>query len=579
MNENVNKVSISEERVWMKYFPEEAVSAQLPQCTIYSYLKEINGDRLDKTALHYYGTNIKWKTMFERIDACANAFAALGVKQGDVVSFLTVAVPECIFAIYALNKIGAVANAIDPRMDVKSISRMVRESESKVLLTIDLAFPKVRAIMKEIKQEHIIVQSATTSLPLVKKVAMKMAVKTNVYYDDIVIDWKTFISKGKGVEAVEAPYVGDATVAIAYTGGTTGFPKGVMLTNDSMNAVVINFKYCGIQYNMSDRFLGIIPVFSTYGMVCGMHMPLCMGLELVPIPKFEPTKFGKLVKDFRPVHLISTPAFIEMMMNSEEVKGMDLSFLKTLGSGGDTMNEGLENKLNHFMKRHNMQYPLAQGYGMSELSAAASFCVHDIYKSLSVGIPSVTTTVSIFDPETGEEKGYNELGEICVTGPSMMKGYFKREEETAHVMRMHNDGRVWIHSGDIGYIDEEGFLFIKGRVKRMITRFDGHKVFPVNLESLVGEHENIRNCSVIGVNDRGHSQGQYPVVFIEVDGDVDKDELCKEIFDYCDKNVEERGKPVAVLAIDSIPLTGMGKNDYRALEEQYREYDYTTWNQ
>lgn len=578
MNERENKLRISEEKVWMKHFPKESANVEMPKQKIYTHLKEINGDRLDCTAIHYYGTNIKWKTMFERIDECANAFAALGVKQGDMVSFLTVAVPECIFAIYALNKIGASVNAIDPRMDVKSISRMIKESGSKILVSIDLAFPKVRAIMKDIKPEYVIIQSATTSLPFVKKVAMKMATKTNIQYSDTVINWKTFMAKGKGTVAEEAPYVGDATTAIAYTGGTTGFPKGVVLTNDSMNAVVINFKYCGIDYKMGDRFLGIIPVFSTYGMVCGMHMPLCLGLELVPIPKFEPDKFGKMVKDFRPNHLISTPAFIEMLMSSEAVKGMDLSFLLTLGSGGDTMNEGLEDKLNRFIKRHNMKYPLAQGYGMSELSAAASFCVNDIYKPFSVGVPSLTTTISIFDPETGEELDYNETGEICVTGPSMMKEYFNRPEETAYVMRKHDDGQIWIHSGDIGYLDEDGFLFIKGRVKRMITRFDGHKVFPVNLESLVSEHADVHNCVVIGVNDRSHGQGQYPMVLIEADAGVDKQALCKEIFAYCDRQVEERGKPVAVLAIDEIPLTGMGKNDYRTLEDEYRDYDYTKWN-
>ena len=351
------------------------------------------------------------------------------------------------------------------------------------------------------------------------------------------------------------------------------------MTNDSMNAVVINFKYCGLVYEEGDRFLGIIPIFSSYGMVCGLHMPLCINLQLVPVPKFVPEKFGHLIKTFRPRHFISTPAFIELLINSPEVKGMDLSFITTMGSGGDTMNEGLEGKLAQFMKEHNMRYPLAQGYGMSELSAAASFCVDDIYKSGSVGIPSLTTTVGIFDPETGEELGYNEQGEICVTGPSMMKGYFNQPEETAYVMRKHADGKVWIHSGDVGYIDEDGFLFIKGRIKRMITRFDGHKVFPVNLESLVHERADVRNCSTIGVNDRQHSQGQYPMILVEFAEDVeDKEALCKEIFQYCDENVEERGKPIAIVPIDSIPLTGMGKNDYRALEEIYKDFDYLSWS-
>ena len=574
-----NKRKISEEKVWMNIYSDEAKSVTLPKLTIYNYLKEYNKDQLDKSAVHYYGTDISFRELFARVDECADAFAAQGVKKGDIVSFVSVATPESIYAVYALNKIGAVANTIDPRMDIASIRRMILEAGSKVLIVLDIAFPKIKKIMDDINQDRIIVQSAYTSLSLVKRTVMQAKTKTDVPYSDVVIKWKEFIKGAKNARAVEAPYVGDALVAITYTGGTTGFPKGVMLTNDSMNAVVINFQYCGIKYEKSHRFLGIIPIFSAYGMVCGMHMPLGLGVTLVPIPNFVPATLGKLVKQFRPNHMISTPAFIEMFIDSPDIKGMDLSFLYTLGSGGDTMNEGLEKKLWKFMEEHNMKYPLAQGYGMSELSAAASFCVGDMYKPSSVGIPSLTTTVSVFDPETGEELGYNEIGEVCVTGPSMMKGYFNRPEETAHVMRKHDDGLVWIHSGDLGYVDEEGFVFIKGRIKRMITRFDGHKVFPINLESMISEHKEVINCAVIGVDDRGHGQGQYPVVFIELRPGVDKKQFCKYMFELCDRDVEERGKPVAVVAIDKIPLTAFGKNDYVTLEKEYKEFDYTKWEE
>ena len=307
-------------------------------------------------------------------------------------------------------------------------------------------------------------------------------------------------------------------------------------------------------------------------------MPLTLGLELIPIPRFVPEQFGKLVRQFRPNHMISTPAFYELMMDSKAMKDFDLSFLKTMGSGGDTMNEGLENKLDAFMKSHNIRYPLAQGYGMSEVSAAASFCVNDIFKRKSVGIPSITTSIAIFDPETGKELGYNEIGEVCITGPSMMKGYYRKPEETAIVMREHEDGQVWVHSGDIGYMDEDGFVYIKGRMKRMITRFDGHKVFPVNIESMVAERDDVRNCCVIGVNDLGHGQGQYPLVVVELDPTVDRAAVCKEIFDHCQEQLEERGKPVAVLPIETIPLTGSGKVHYRDVEDKFSNYDYTKWD-
>ncbi len=568
----------SDLKPWLKYYDNAALSDDLPMCSAYQYLKQINEKYPEQVALHYYGRDIKYKEFFEQIDKCANAFCALGVKSGDIVSLVTVSVPETVIAIYALNKMGAVANTIDPRMDVTSISRMVRESKSKCLVVLDIAFAKIRRIRSEISQEHIIVQSAFRSLPFIKKTIKNMMEKVPVTYDECVIDWDDFLKKGEAVEAQEAPYKGDAIFAITYTGGTTGFPKGVMLTNDSVNAVAHNFKHSSIDAKRKDKFLGIIPVFSSYGLVCGLHMPLSLGLTMLLIPNFVPRKIGKLVKTFKPQHMISVPAFYEILMESKEVKNMDLSFLVTLGSGGDTMNEGLESKLRDFMKKHNMMRPLAQGYGMSELSAAVSFCAEDVYKEGSVGIPSITTTVSVFNPDTFDELDIMEEGEICITGPSMMKGYFKNVSETEYVMRKHPDGKYWIHSGDIGYIDNDGFLFVNGRIKRMITRFDGHKIFPVNIESLVSEHPNVRNCCAIGITDRTHGQGQVPLVLVTL-SECDKEAVCKEIFDICNAQLEERGKPVAIVSVDDIPLTGMGKNDYRTLEKIYVDYDYISLGQ
>ena len=573
--------TISTVKPWMKYYPEESRNAVFPRMKAYSFLKEVNKHRLHDTAIYYYGARITVKRLIERIDQCADAFAALGVKKGDIISMVSASTPESIVALYALNKIGATINAIDPRMDVKSISRMVCNSKSKILIAIDVAYPKVAKIVSEIKQEHIIVQSSGTSLPTFKRMALKLASRNSIPYGKRgIISWDTFIKGAKNGMAVEAEYVGDATVAITYTGGTTGFPKGVMLTNDSMNAVAFNFIHAGIVHDKGQRFLGIMPIFSSYGLVCGIHMPLTLGLELALIPRFYPLKMGEYIKKYKPEHMIATPAFYEILIDSEEMKNFDLSFMLTLGSGGDSMNAGLEAKMEAFMESHGIRYPLAQGYGMSEVSAAATFCVNDRYKKGSVGIPSITTTIGIFDPETGEELGYNTPGEVCITGDSMMKGYFNNKEETDYVMRKHADGQTWIHSGDIGSIDEDGFVYIQGRVKRMITRFDGHKVFPVTIESFIAEHELVHSCSVIAVDDRERLQGQYPMAVIELVAGVDvsrRDEICREIYAKCHELLEERGRPVAVVCVDEVPLTAMGKNDYRKLEKEYKYFDYIAW--
>lgn len=577
----MNQRKISVEKPWMKHFPEESRTAQFPRMKVYSYLKETNKHRLHHTAIYYYGAKIKVKTLIAKIDEVADAFAALGIKQGDVVSLLSASTPESIMVFYALNKIGATLNAIDPRLDANSITRMIKSSGSRMLIAIDMSYPLVAKIHNDIKQEHIVIQTAGTSLPPIKKLALKIATTSRIPYGQGgIMSWESFIKHAKDGVAHEADYDGDATAAITYTGGTTGFPKGVMLTNDSINATAFNFIHAGIIHEGGDRFLGIMPIFSSYGLCCGIHMPLTIDTELALIPRFYPLKMGEYIKKYKPNHMIATPAFYEILIDSKEVQGMDLSMLYTLGSGGDSMNEGLEAKLDAFMKEHNMRYPLCQGYGMSEVSAAATFCVNDRYKRKSVGIPCLTTTVAVFNPDTGEELGYNEEGEICMTGPSMMKGYFNNQAETDHVKRLHDDGQYWIHSGDIGCIDEDGFVYIKGRVKRMITRFDGHKVFPITIESFISEHPAVHSCSVIAVDDRERTQGQYPMAVVELNAGVPvsrRNEIAKEIYNRCQEQLEQRGRPVAIMCVDEVPLTAMGKNDYRKLEREYKYFDYLAW--
>lgn len=575
------KLTVSQEKPWLKHFSEESRNAEIPRMKVYSYFKEINKHRPHETALYYYGKKITVKQMLGMIGECSNALTAIGVKKGDTVSIVSASTPESICLFYALNKIGATMNAIDPRLDKKSVARMIKGSGSKVLFVIDVAYALVDAIRAEINQEHIIVQSASTSLPGPLKIAYKIKVHQNIPFGkNGIMCWETFMKGAKNAIATEAEYVGDATVAITYTGGTTGFPKGVMLTNDSVNSVAFSFLHAGIVYEPGQRFLGIMPIFSSYGLVCGIHMPMIMQQELALIPRFYPLKMGEYIKKYKPQHMIATPAFYEILIDSEEMRGFDLSHMLTLGSGGDSMNAGLEEKLNEFMKTHNLRYPLAQGYGMSEVSAAATFCVNDRYKRGSVGVPCLATTIGIFDPDTGEELGYNTPGEVCISGPTIMKGYFNNKDETDYVMRRHADGEVWIHSGDIGTIDEDGFVFIKGRVKRMITRFDGHKVFPITIESFISEHEAVHSCSVIGVDDRERTQGQYPMAVIELNSGVDQsraDEICREIYAKCQEQLEQRGKPVAVVCVDEVPLTAMGKNDYRKLEKEYKFFDYLAW--
>lgn len=569
----------SELRPWLKHFPASSLGEKMLKRTIYAYVKS-NCEKIgDSKALYYYGTSVTYKQLLDKIDRTAEAYQAMGVKRGDMVSFLTVTLPEAIYSMYALNKIGATGNFIDPRMDVQRIIDAVSGVHSKLLVTIDLAYPKVVKMRESVKVDNVVVVSANDSLPVVAKAyrALTTKNKPRIPNVDDVILWKDFLKRGKGQTVEECPFEEDSVAVITYTGGTTGHPKGVMLTNDGLNTMADSFCLAGVDHEIGDRFLEIMPIFAAYGVGCGIHMPLAMGFEDVVIPKFTPDELGELVVKYHPNHMMGVPDFYERLMHSKALWDVDLSFLMTTGCGGDTMNPGLEARFNKFMKEHKGKYNLSQGYGMSEMCGAATCCFSGIYKDDSSGIPLMATTVGIFDPNTGDELGFNQEGEICMTGRNMMKGYYNEPEETANIMRKHDDGRVWIHSGDIGYMDEDGFVFIKGRIKQIIIKFDGHKVFPVQIESIIQRNKAVGTCAVVGIPDPDHAQGMVPLGVVELKSTLDKSKvdleaLRKEIMQMCDELLEERGKPADIVFIDEMMRTGLNKHDYRGLTEKYKDH-------
>ena len=566
----------SKERPWLKYYPENSKDAVKVEGSIYDYLKKNIESYPDGNALYYYGTRFTYREFLNEVDRCADAFYSLGIRAGEIVSFLSVATPESVFAMYGLNKIGAISNFIDPRMDVQRILDTINLAKSDVLVSLNIAMRKIEPIYDQLALKKIIVQSAADSLSHLKKIGYKLKKKTPQIpkWDNLIL-WKDFISGAKQGVAKAHSFAEDDLALITYTGGTTGHPKGVMLTNCGLNAMAESFRLSGVDHNTGDKFLDIMPIFASYGVGCGLHMPIAMKLENILIPDFSVDRIAKLVKKYKPNAMMAVPSFYDRLMSEKIMKNADLSMLKTTGCGGDTMNPGLEERFNAFLKKHGGKYPLSQGYGMSETSSAVTACFSDVYKDRSAGIPLLAATVGIFDTETGEELGYNQEGEICVAGELIMKGYFNDEEETACVMKKHADGKVWIHSGDLGYLDEDGFLFINGRIKRMIIRFDGHKIYPAILEGVLSQYEKTTLCAVIGIKDPTHNQGELPVGVVKLDKaytDEEKKSIRREILKICHDVCEERGRAADIIFVDEMPYSPMGKIDYKKLEKIYENH-------
>lgn len=351
-----------------------------------------------------------------------------------------------------------------------------------------------------------------------------------------------------------------------HTGGTTGNPKGVLFSDDSYNNLNDQFNHYNMQPKRGDVFLNIMPPFIAYGMAVGIHEFLCCGCKVVLIPLFDPAKFDRLICKYKPQHFWGVPTHLDGLRFSKKITGMDLSFLKTAGVGGDAIKTESETVISKFLAEHGCRYGVTKGYGMTEVNSAVSVCGDGFNKKGSVGIPLVHTVISAFKPGTHEELKFGERGEICIQTPSRMLGYMGREDENKKIMQIHEDGKLWIHSGDIGYVTDDGFVYIVDRLKRMIIREDGFKVYPSIIENVICECQDVTNCAVIGVRNEQYTQGVIPKAYITVRDKTLHEKIISEINNICKRKLSEYQIPEEIEILDELPLTKVGKIDYLKLE-------------
>lgn len=561
----------SVDKPWLKYYPEEAINAPLPECTIYEYIWNCNKEHLDKPALKYFGKVSTYAQMFSQIDGAAKAFSALGVKQGELVSMCMLTMPETIYSIYGLNKVGAVCNLIEPRTNAELIKDRINAANSKVLVVVDVFLSKILQIVDKTKLEKIIVVPLSESMPLCTKIGFKLTKGRKIPHipaEKKYQYWETFLVAGKNESPIFARYEKDAPAAVIYTGGTTGISKGALLSNDSLTGMALQTIYDAPRLYEGERFLEIMPPFIAYGLVFGFFIPFCACLENTLIPVFEPKKFAELVLKHKPNHVVGVPAFFESLANSAEVGNQKLDFLMCAITGGDRLLGSTEDHINEFFKEHGCKYTILKGYGMTEIGSAATFTATDECNIPgSVGIPTHCTEVKVIDHETGEELGYNVQGELCMTGSTMMLGYYQNDTETNKVMRRHPDGKVWIHTGDIGYMTQDGVVYIVDRIKRMVIRPDGHNVWPSQIEEVVIQHPAVKECVVVGMPNPKNKNGKIPTAFIVVnEGFKAGDALIWELDQFSKEHLPERDVAMAYRFADKLPLTLVGKVDYRTLE-------------
>lgn len=559
------------DKPWLKYYSEETINAPLPECTIYEYIWEKNKGQLDNTALNYFDYKITYRELFDNIEKTAKAFTGIGVKHGDIVVMTTVTTPETIYMIYALNRIGAIPNMVDPRTSTEGIREYINEVNSRYVITLEVAYPKIIKAIEGTNVKKILVVSPADSLPTLKKIVYTLSNRVKI--SDMSIRWSEFIKSGKTFNACYVSYKKDTCCVIVHTGGTTGSPKGVMLSNDNLNAAAHQSLNSPILMMAQDKFLNILPPFVAYGMVLGIHTAISAGWHSIIIPDFDANKFDELLIKYHPAGVMGIPTYFEKIMESTLLEKMDLSFLKVVLVGGDRTSVEFENKVNDFFVSHGCCIHLSKGYSMTEASSTATISFENANKVGTNGVPLSKTIISAFDTETCKELSYGMEGELCISTPTKMLGYYGKPEETKCVLKQHEDGTVWIHTGDIGNVDENGFITVSGRVKRLIIRYDGFKVFPTYIENVVLTHKAVENCCVVGVKDEQHMQGKLPVVFLVCGKTfVNKEtQIIEELKELCERELPEYAQPIKFYVRENLPLTSIGKIDYRELEKELEE--------
>ncbi len=559
---------------WLKYYTEEQKNTKMPQMTAYKYLYSCNYKHLNRIALSYFGRKITFKQLFDNINKTAKAFNQMGIKENEIVTVALPNIPEAVYIFYALSEIGAVSNMVDPRTSGDGIKSYIKEVNSRLLIIIYSYYNKVKDFQEDRIVENIMIVSPADSLPLGLCFAYRMkefiSSTKKIMKNYKPIRWNEFIKKSNLNDGnIEAKYAPNRAVVIEYTGGTTGKLKGVVLSNENINAVAIQSVLTGIDMQREHNWLDIMPSFIAYGVGMGLHLPLTIGMETILIPQFDAKKFDELIMKYKPIHMVGVPSYWGTIIKSKKLSNKDLSYMIAPTVGGDAMDTTLEREANKFLKEHNCTSKVTKGYGMTEVTGGVAGTVPANNEIGSVGIPFVKTIISIFDPETNEELTYNQNGEVCITGPNIMLVYYNNDEATRQVLRKHKDGKIWMHSSDIGYMTKNGNIFIVDRLKRMIIRYDGFKIFPSLIENVICLHYAVDSCKVVGIPDIEHRQGKLCKAYIVLKNKYKgKEEIKEEIKNLCLEKLPEYSQPFDYKIRETLPLTSIGKIDYLALEAE-----------
>ena len=578
MNELINKMKktidkMTHKKAWDKFYKKNERNIEVPNLSAYEFLRESNKDNMDAIAINYFNKTMTFKYFFGEVNLCAKALRSQGIRPGDVVTVLMANTPEAVIAFYAINKIGAIANMVHPLSAEEEIKHSLNATKSVMLIAINVSCKKVVNIIEETDVYKTVVVSPGDSMPPLLKfgyyITQGRKIEVPKKSEDFMF-WNDFMAKGKNyTQKVLVKTTKDQACVILHSGGTTGTPKNIVLTNGNLNALSVQGRIIFPTIESGDSMLTVLPLFHCFGLCVCVHAVMCLNGGCILVPQFDAKRFDKLFSKYKPTLVAGVPTLYEALLTNKYMENMDLSYLKYAICGGDSLTEAKNNEINKFFDQHGVQRHVIQGYGMTETCGPTVAGIMDTNKPGAIGIPLPGNDMKIVSIDTKEEVPVGEVGEICIAGPVVMPGYLDNEKETNEMLEKDEKGKVWVHTGDLGYVDENGVLYYVQRLKRMLI-VSGYNVYPSHVENILMQHPAVLNCGVIGIP---HPyKVQVPKAFIVLnDGYKVDNALKKEIKEYCEKNLAFYMIPKEFVFRESLPKTMIGKVNYRELEKEEAE--------
>ena len=545
---------------------------EYPKLTMFQMIQKMAAEHPNYPAYEFYGRKTTYRQFVAKIERAARAFTASGIRRGDAVTICMPNTPQALDCFYALNRIGAVCNMVHPLSAQKEITFYLDFSESRMILTMDMFYEKVAAAIDECRfPVTILTARMQDELDPIKSAGFaftsgrKYRKFPNSPYGML---WKDFLTRGvPGIKLPEPIYDPQATAAILYSGGTSGKPKGICLSDQNFNATALQATEA-IQQPLGpgDTMLSCMPVFHGFGLGINIHTVLINGAECILMPTFNGKSYAEMLVKKKPNFIAGVPTIFEALLHIEELKDADLSCLKGMFCGGDALSVELKKKVDAFLKEHNASIQVREGYGLTECVTASCLTPRDTYRENSIGLPFPDTEYCIVRQGTDEELPKYEEGEIILKGPSVMIKYLKNPEETAQTLRKLPDGDTWLFTGDLGYMDEDGYIYFKQRIKRMIIT-NGYNVYPGQIENIIDSCDEVAYSCVIGVKDSRRMQKVKAYVVLKP-GYTGNEEMKKKINDVLSMHVAKYALPREIEFRKDLPKTLVGKVAYRVLEEE-----------